>query len=105
MTEDVCTNLFESLCARNAEIVRWVAQIKGPSPKADIGGGLDIPKTLGGGTLKEMGKDASNAVSSAMHSFCWSQPTACIARSVCRSLVTGIAKLMSLWSFHFALTT
>lgn len=39
------------------------AQIKGPSPKSDIGGGLDIPKTLGADTLKQMGKDASNAVS------------------------------------------
>ncbi|KAL3149689.1 hypothetical protein ABBQ38_013520 [Trebouxia sp. C0009 RCD-2024] len=38
-----------------------LGDIKGPQPKSDIGGGLDIPKTLGAGTLKQMGKDASNA--------------------------------------------
>lgn len=38
-------------------------QIKGPTPKADIGGGLDLPKTTGAATLKEIGKDVGNAVS------------------------------------------
>lgn len=51
-------------------MIYWCAQIKGPSPKADVGGGLDIPKTLGGDTLKEMGKDAAQAVSSAISLLC-----------------------------------
>lgn len=39
-----------------------LGDIKGPTPKADIGGGLDIPKTTGAATLKEIGKDVGNAV-------------------------------------------
>jgi len=40
-----------------------LGDIKGPTPKADIGGGLDLPKTTGAATLKEIGKDVGNAVS------------------------------------------
>ena len=86
--------------------MNWIAQIKGPSPKADIGGGVDIPKTLGGGTLKEMGKDASNAVSSAMHLL-----SIVSANCVCHqislqvaSVMTGIITLVLLWLPQFAMT-
>lgn len=86
--------------------MNWFAQIKGPSPKADIGGGLDIPKTLGGGTLKEMGKDAANAVSSPMHLFC-----AVSANQMCHqinlqaeSVMTGFTRFIGLWAPQFGMS-
>lgn len=69
------------------------AQIKGPSPKADVGGGLDIPKTLGGDTLKEMGKDAANAVSLAMHLLCKVSAN-CIYHQISLQVASGMIEAL-----------